>query len=396
MYKNDNHIQTNKFEISFQVTDKILKQAINLDKQVFCKKEVGDFKTCKTITKINNDIYTFLLYEGKCVGYINFCRISENAFCQFYAGKMKDYSLHINDFLPFKKNESNKCLLMSIVIAKEFRDTIAIKILSDGFYKHLDKLRNEGIIIDEVIIDCISIDGVKYVIENMGAKYICDSHNGKIYHTFNIYSKLNSPKIQLEVLNKSNLKIASLIQYEIFKKNWCGYCDLLSEANNRHDKEINDLPLTFLIKYHNKYVGIIGLYELKNYPKTIWLNWFGIMPKYRNRGIGTHALFKLIKVARQFKRKEFRLVTYKIWNCQAQHIYQKTMQKSELYTNKNDWQYAIKNGIAMVFSSNLFDKTVTNWNNKFIDLISDKKLHNDSIKKLIEDGLITESEYLIK
>ena len=66
----------------------------------------------------------------------------------------------------------------------------------------------------------------------------------------------------------------------------------------------------------------------------------------------------------------------------------KTMQIAEYYTNKNDWLYAIKRGRAMIFSSSLVDKTVSKWNNKYVDLLGDKQLHENSMKKLKEDGLI--------
>ena len=376
------------FEITFQATDDILKQAIKLDKTVFSKRDVGNFETCKAMLKENNDMYTFLLYDKKCVGYVNFIRISDEAFKKFLAGKMKDFELTTQDILPFSKKEKNKCLLTSIVVAKSHRDSSAIIKLNEGFYDHLNVLKRRGIIIDEVVIDCVSIDGIKYVVENMGAKYVCDSFHGKIYHTYDIYNKLKPPKIDLEMLNNDNLKVTSLIQYEIFNNNWCGYCDLLSEVKGRQKYPNKLLPITYLVKYRSKAIGIIGLYELKNYKNTIWLNWFGILPEYRNRGFGTHALFKIIEIAREYNRKEFRLVTYKNWNYQAQNIYQKTMQLSEYYKNKDDWQYAIENGIPMIFSTSLFDKTITKWNNKFVDLLSDEILHKKSIKKLKKDGLI--------
>ena len=93
-------------------------------------------------------------------------------------------------------------------------------------------------------------------------------------------------------------------------------------------------------------------------------------------------------MARTYNKKEFRLITYKVWNVQAQSIYQKTMQRFEDYTNADDWQYAIQYGKPMIFSSSLVDKRVSKWNNKFVDLLADKTLHEASIKKLKEDGLI--------
>ena len=378
-----------RYKIVYDVTDELLKQALELDKQVFSKLDIGDFDLCKSWLKINNQIYTFLLYNNKLIGYINFIRITDDCFSKFIQGKMKDYKLNDKDILPFKKNEGNKCLFMSIAIAKEHRDTNAIIYLKKGFDKKLKKLKKQGVVISDTVIDCVSVDGVKFCIERLDAKYLTGSLNGKIYYTPNIYSKGRKvPNIKLELLNKKNLKTASIIQYQIFKKNWCGYCDYLKEVEQREKGITYNLQLSFVIKYHKKIVGIIGLYELKQYPNVIWLNWFAILPKYRRRGIGTNALFKIINIARTFKRKEFRLVTYEVWNIQAQDIYKKITQLEEPYTNKNDWQYAIKNGVAKIFSFNLFDKMVTKWNNKFIDLLSDRELHKNSIKKLKDDGLI--------
>ena len=380
-----------KYKIVYKATDKLLKEALNLDKQVFSKNDVGDFNTCKKWLKIEKNIYTFLVHENHCIGYINFARITDDCFNKFYDGKMKDYSLTENDILPFSKTESNRCHLISIVIAKEYRDSDAISALKEGFSRKIENMKQAGIIIDDVIVDCVSIDGVKFVIEQFNAKFVTNSFNGKIYYSSSIYQeKRIFPTISLELLSRKNLRKASLIQYQIFKNNWCGYCDLLQEVEDREKGLLQkqDLPQTYVIKWKNRCVGIIGLHLLPKHKNTIWLNWFGVLPKYRRQGIGTHALFKIISLARNLKFKEFRIVTYELWNSQAQHIYKKTMQTSEFYTNKQDWQYAIKRGRAMIFSSSLVDKRISKWNNKFVDLLSGEILHKNSIKKLKEDGLI--------
>lgn len=378
----------NDFKISFDNSETLLKQAIEIDKQVFAKKDVGSFDMCARFLKRNKDMYTFLLYKNSCVGYINFCRVQDKVFEKFCKGNMKDYELTEQDVLPFSATEKNKTLFMSIALKKEFRDSKAVIILTDGFYQHLEALKKQGIYIDEAVADCVSVDGIKYVVQNFGAKYISDSRNGKIYYLFDLYARREIPKIQFELLSQKNLNEVAFIQYEIFKNNWCGYCDLLQEVKERKTKPKDALPVTYAIKYKHKIVGIIGLNELKQYPQTIWLNWFGIMPSYRRKGIGTHALFKIINLARTYNKKEFRLITYKVWNVQAQSIYQKTMQRFEDYTNADDWQYAIQYGKPMIFSSSLVDKRVSKWNNKFVDLLADKTLHEASIKKLKEDGLI--------
>ena len=181
--------------------------------------------------KIEKNIYTFLVHENHCIGYINFARITDDCFNKFYDGKMKDYSLTENDILPFSKTENNRCHLISIVIAKGYRDSDAISALKEGFSRKIEKMKQAGIIIDDVIVDCVSIDGVKFVIEQFNAKFVTNSFNGKIYYSSSIYQeKRIFPTISLELLSRKNLRKASLIQYQISKNNWCGYCDLLQEV----------------------------------------------------------------------------------------------------------------------------------------------------------------------
>lgn len=47
----------------------------------------------------------------------------------------------------------------------------------------------------------------------------------------------------------------------------------------------------FLIEYEGEIIGIVGLGEqYKNNKEELWLTWFGLIPKFRNRGFGKEAL----------------------------------------------------------------------------------------------------------
>lgn len=298
---------------------------------------------------------------------------------------MKDYRLSIEDILPFEHG-NNRCLFMSMAILQEYRDTDATNMLRQAFDKKIKMLEGKGVYIKDVVIDCVNLDEIEYSIKRLNARYIKNSYNGKIYYTNDMYSNKIVPKISLELLNKDNIKPMALIQYEIFNKYWCGYADYIKELKSRE----NNLPVSYIIKYKRKNVGIVGLYELKDYPDVIWLNWLGILPEYRNLGIGTEALFKIIKIAKTYNRKEFRLVTYKVWNSKAQRIYEKTLKIAEPYKNEYDWQKGIKEGKAMIFSSSLDNRgcRIKKWNNKYIDLNDDIRLHNESMRLLKQDKLI--------
>lgn len=203
----------------------------------------------------------------------------------------------------------------------------------------------------------------------------------------------NSYKLQYIPIDEQNLKIAGVIQYEIFNEsNSCGYLDYISEVENRQ-KSI--LPLDFLVYYRQQPVGIVGLYEIEGSPDDVWLNWFGVLPKYRKHGIGTQMLLFALETAKKIGKKNFRLCTYSALNVKAQGIYKRTMKLEENYNNKNETSYLIKEGKPKIFSISLTSKNVVKWNNKFIDLSSENKLHMESLKRMTEDGLLEDYKQYI-
>ncbi len=54
----------------------------------------------------------------------------------------------------------------------------------------------------------------------------------------------------------------------------------------------------FLIKKRNIVIGICGLYSMDHDTDELWLGWFGILPEYRNKGIGKIVLQALEKRAK--------------------------------------------------------------------------------------------------
>ena len=55
---------------------------------------------------------------------------------------------------------------------------------------------------------------------------------------------------------------------------------------------------------------------------------------------------------------------------------------------ENDDQYDIKEGKCKIFGYSLCDKPIDYWNNKFIDIASDDKDHEKSIKLMKKDNII--------
>ena len=194
----------------------------------------------------------------------------------------------------------------------------------------------------------------------------------------------NSYLLKYVPINEQNVKLAGIIQYEIFNESHCcGYLDYVNEILNKN----SILPIDFIVYYRKQPVGIIGLYEIKDSPDDIWLNWFGVLPKYRTHGFGTQMLLFALETAKKMGKKTFRLFTYSIWHAKAQGIYKRTMKLEESYTNKDDNQYCITQGKPKIFSISLTDKIVEKWKNKFIDLSSENELHIQSLKQMTKDGL---------
>ena len=178
-----------KFSIETRVNDEMLKEMIEIDKMFFTGDDIGVFDKCKEWIKINPDIYTVLLFEGRVIGCINFMPITDKAYKLFKQGKLKDYELKREDVVQFKSKEPLKCLLTGIAIIQEYQDCEAVKILWSGL---LNKLKAFNVTISGVVADCVSKQGEKFVKQRLDAKFIINSNNGKIYEGNSIIDAVDS------------------------------------------------------------------------------------------------------------------------------------------------------------------------------------------------------------
>lgn len=201
--------------------------------------------------------------------------------------------------------------------------------------------------------------------------------------------KNNRLELKYVEINKKNLNVAANIQYNLFYDcNNVGYLDYLKEVNTKNRYKNKILPIDYLVYHEETPVGIIGLYEKKEYPDDVWITWFGVVPQYRNHGIGTQMLLKIIEVAKHYGKKNLRLNTYETWNYKAQNIYKRTMQLSEEYDNNKEEHFLIKYGKPKIFSISLVDVDVLPWNNKFLNLTEELDLNEQSLNKLKEDNIL--------
>lgn len=380
-------MELREWEVTYTADRKTIEKAIKLDRLVFSSLDIGDIKRCMEWVKKEPNIYTFLWLNKKLIGYINLMPLYADEYKRVLSGKLRDYVIDSKHIKPFKKGD-NKCLFDSIVIHPKYRDTEAILRLWNGFIYKINELESQGIHISSVVADCVSVDGIKYMINNFKSRYVCNSSGGKIYEGkfFNMAKVI--PKLRLEELSKENIKVAAKIQYDIFNKyEEVGYLDYKSEIKVKNRLKKRYLPLTYLAYHAGEPVAFVGLYEYEEYPDDVWINWLGVREDKRRKGIGTQLLFKIVEIARLYNKKNLRLSTFKNLNFEAQSIYKKVMQKVETYTNESDKRYQ-QNDEILVYSLSLKDKIAPSWNNKFLDINDEYRLHCESIKELKKDKII--------
>lgn len=219
---------------------------------------------------------------------------------------------------------------------------------------------NEDIIIDEILNIYESISGKERIKQN--CKII--------------------KKLRFEEISKNNIKVAAKLQYEIFP-NSSAYSVYKSKIIGKR----KDFYIGYIAYMGDEPVGVSGLYEIPEYPETVWLSWFGIKKEYRKLGYGKQIFDYTIEMAKALNKKYLRLYTFEIWNNEAQTFYKRNMDFGEYYYNDKEHK-DIFEGKPKIFSISLCDEKVKLWNNKFINISEDEDSHEKSVLMMKEDGII--------
>lgn len=188
--------------------------------------------------------------------------------------------------------------------------------------------------------------------------------------------------LRFEEIDKDNIKVAAKLQYEIFP-NSSAYSVYKSKITGTR----KGLYIGYIAYMGNMPVGVTGIYEIPEYPDTVWLSWFGIKKEYRKLGYGKQILDYTIKMAKENNKKYLRLYTFEIWNNEAQAFYKRNMDLGEYYYNGKEHK-DIFEGKPKIFSISLCGEKVELWNNKFINISEDEDSHDKSVLMMKEDGII--------
>lgn len=165
--------------------------------------------------------------------------------------------------------------------------------------------------------------------------------------------------LKYEIINLENLEIAYNIQKSIWP-NCPDYEDLYDKATNTKDDNC-----FFLVYNKDELIGITGVDVFREYPETIWLDWFAILPQYRKKGYGKKVLLDTIQYCKNLNRyADFRVETTYYENRPALYLYDKVMQLKENYTIEDTEN--IKNN-TIIYSYSLNGK-LDLWNNRYLGL----------------------------
>ena len=126
-------------------------------------------------------------------------------------------------------------------------------------------------------------------------------------------------------ITMENIEYATKIQMQIFpEESAYEYYKYAIDTNLEYENN-------YLVYDDDTVIGITGLYsnEDLNETNSIWLNWFGVLEEYRNKGYGKQILIDTINMAKKltykFPIKYFRLYTSERYERIAQLIYKKMM-----------------------------------------------------------------------
>ena len=169
-------------------------------------------------------------------------------------------------------------------------------------------------------------------------------------------SKYNLTYVQI---NKDTIDIAFDIQKSIWKED--------PDYNDLYDKAVHPLDdnCFFLVYDQEKLIGITGVDVYREYPDTIWLDWFAILPQFRKMGYGKKVLLDTINYCKRLKRyKSFRIDTTYYKDRPALFLYDKVMHYKEKYTKEDTKDDKMQ---TLIYTYTL-NGELEPWDNKYLGL----------------------------
>lgn len=160
------------------------------------------------------------------------------------------------------------------------------------------------------------------------------------------------------------------VAFDIQKTLWPSdpdYNDFLNKALHPDDDNVS-----FIVYLENIPIGITGVYTEEIDKKTIWLDWYGILHKYRKKGIGKQVLLDTIAYCKKLQKYDyFRLDTTYYPHRPAIYLYDSIMTFKEKHTIEDT---DIKHNYLIY--TYCFSNKKKLWNNRYLGLTK----YYDSLK----------------
>lgn len=173
-----------------------------------------------------------------------------------------------------------------------------------------------------------------------------------------MHNELTKHAVTRENLNLVRELFASIFPNEILYGEFDSGVDCFEQSTY-------DTELEYYIHYDGESpVGISGIYSEPIDSDSLWLGWFGVLEKYRNRGYGSSILNAFETECKHRGMKFARLYTAVENNDSAIHFYKKRGYSLELYNGEYPKDMQEKVYIA---SKSLCEIPVIPWNNKPLD-----------------------------
>lgn len=168
-------------------------------------------------------------------------------------------------------------------------------------------------------------------------------------------------KLKYIKVTAKNLDIA----YQIQANEWPSdkdYENFVETAKLNDAKNIN-----FIVYCGKKPIGITGVYTEENDKRTMWLNWYCVVPEERGKGYGRQILLDTIEYCKKFDDIDyFRIDTSFNIKRASSRLYLQVMDIIEKYTAEDDENYKSGNYIC---SKRLKDDIdYIPWNNRNLHL----------------------------
>ena len=160
--------------------------------------------------------------------------------------------------------------------------------------------------------------------------------------------------LKFEKLTNKNYDTLLKIKHQLFPE---------SNSDEDYDKYFSKSQICdyYLVYYKNTPCSITGIYDFDNNKIDAFMGWFGVLPEFRQLGIGQKVLEFTTNLAKENNYNYFRIYTDKVENKESVELYKKAGFLIEDYTYPDKLG---KTGNFVVFTKILKSNGNDLWNNR--------------------------------